>query len=362
MSIITSAEAFLIDIPVETVRTDSVQAFLKQETPIVRIKTSDGLEGIGYSYTIGTGGTAVLALLRDYLIPKLVGMDSRFVEKIWNEIYYSTRATETGAISSLAVAAIDTAIWDLKCKRNDQSLAVAAGGFRDRVPLYDTEGGWLHLTTDELVAGAKASKDKGWPGVKLKVGKPNVHEDVDRLMAVRSTVGPSMHIMVDANTSLTLAEAKRRAKAFEPLDLFWFEEPMPADDVMAHSALVKSTSIPIAVGETMYSAMQFQQYLHQDAVGIVQVDVARVGGITPWLKVAHMAEAFNVKVCPHFLMEIHVSLTAAIPNGMYVEHIPQLRGITHTQMKIENGHAIAPTTPGLGIDWNFDVIDGLIAS
>jgi len=359
LSIITNAETFLIDIPVETVRTDSVQAFLKQETIFVRITTADGNIGVGYSYTIGTGGTAVLAMLRDYLIPKLKGMDSARIEKVWNEIYYSTRATETGAITSLAVAAIDTAIWDLKCKRDDQSLAVAAGGFRDRVPLYDTEGGWLHLTTDELVAGAVASKKKGWPGVKLKVGKPKVHEDVERLMAVRETVGKDMHIMVDANTSFTVAEAVKRAKAFEPIDLFWLEEPLPADDVTGHAALARSTSIPIAVGETMYSAMQFQQYLHQNAVGIVQVDVARVGGITPWLKVAHMAESFNVKVCPHFLMEIHVSLAAAIPNGLYVEHIPQLRGVTKSEIKIENGMALTPTKPGLGIDWDFDAIDKL---
>ena len=106
-------------------------------------------------------------------------------------------------------------------------------------------------------------------------------------------------------------------------------------------------------------ANKWQQYLHQGAAGIIQVDVARVGGITPWLKVAHLAESFNVKVCPHFLMEIHVSLAAAVPNGLYVEHIPQLRGITNTQMTIENGNAIAPTTPGLGIDWNFAAIDGM---
>ena len=359
MSIITKAEAFLIDIPVETVRTDQVQAFLKQETIFVRIDTADGNFGVGYSYTIGTGGTAVLAMLRDYLVPKLLGMDSSRVEQVWSEIYYSTRATETGAISSLAVAAIDTAIWDLKCKRSGQSLVVEAGGHKDRVPLYDTEGGWLHLTTDELVAGAVASKAKGWPGVKLKVGKPNVNQDVERLRAVRETLGPDMHIMVDANTGFTLAEARRRAKAFEPVDLFWLEEPLPADDVVGHSKLAASTTIPIAVGETLYSAMQFQQYLHQGAAGIIQVDVARVGGITPWLKVAHMAEAYNVKVCPHFLMEIHVSLTAAIPNGVYVEHIPQLRGITKSEIKIENGYAITPTAPGIGIDWDFEKIDGM---
>ncbi len=357
LSVIRTAEAFLIDIPVETKRTDSVQVFLKQETIFVKIETTDGNSGVGYSYTIGTGGTAVLALIRDYLLPKLIGMDSQHTEKVWNEIYYSTRATETGAISSLAVAAIDTAIWDLKCKRANQSLAIVAGGFRDRVPLYDTEGGWLHITIEELVTGAKESQMRGWPGVKLKVGKANVYEDVERLSAVRSAVGPSMHIMVDANTSFTVAEAKRRAKAFEPIDLFWLEEPLPADDVTGHAELAKSTSIPIAVGETMYSLMQFQQYLHQNAAGIIQVDVARIGGITPWLKVAHLAESFNVKVCPHFLMEIHVSLAAAVPNGLYVEHIPQLRGVTNSQIKIENGHALAPTTPGIGIDWNFSAID-----
>lgn len=118
-------------------------------------------------------------------------------------------------------------------------------------------------------------RKKGWPGVKLKVGKPKVHEDVERLMAVRQTVGKDMHIMVDANTSFTLPEAVKRAKAFEPIDLFWLEEPLPADDVTGHASLARSTSIPIAVGETIYSAMQFQQYMHQNAVGIVQVDVAR---------------------------------------------------------------------------------------
>lgn len=357
MSIITNAEAFLIDIPVETVRTDSVQAFLKQETVFVKITTADGNTGVGYSYTIGTGGSAILAMLRDYLLPKLKGMDSSRIEKVWHDIYYSTRATETGAITSLAVAAIDTAIWDLKCKREGQTLSVAAGGFIDRVPLYDTEGGWLHLSTDELVAGAMESKKKGWPGVKLKVGKSTLHEDLERLMAVRETVGKQMHIMIDANTSFTVAEAVKRARAFEPVDLFWLEEPLPADDVTGHANLARSTSIPIAVGETMYSAMQFQQYLHQEAVGIIQVDVARVGGITPWLKVAHMAESFNVKVCPHFLMEIHVSLAAAVPNGLYVEHIPQLRGVTKSEIEIKDGMALVPTAVGLGIDWDFDEID-----
>jgi L-alanine-DL-glutamate epimerase-like enolase superfamily enzyme len=139
--------------------------------------------------------------------------------------------------------------------------------------------------------------------------------------------------------------------------LYWLEEPLPADDVAGHARLARATSIPIAVGESMYSIAQFRDYLERGAASIVQVDVARIGGITPWLKVAHLAEAFNVEVCPHFLMELHISLVAAVPNGKYVEHIPQLRAITNGEMLIEGGRAIAPETSGLGIDWNSDSID-----
>ncbi|MEV0793648.1 mandelate racemase/muconate lactonizing enzyme family protein [Kribbella sp. NPDC050459] len=354
---IVRAEAYLVDLEVETVRTDAVQSFLKQETIFVSLTTADGLTGLGYSYTIGTGGTAVLALLRDHLLPRLAGADARNVEALWSDLFWSTHATTVGAITSLALAAVDTALWDLRCLRAGEPLWRLAGGYRQRVPLYDTEGGWLHLTTDELVAGALASQKAGWPGVKLKVGKPRVHEDLERLRAVRDAVGPAMDIMVDANQSMTYPEARRRAAAFESVDLTWFEEPLPADDVTGHVRLSSGTSIPIAVGESLYSVSQFREYVAVGGAGIVQVDVARIGGITPWLKVAHLAETFNLSVCPHFLMELHVSLTAAVPNGRYVEHIPQLRAITSTEMDIVDGHAVAPDTPGLGIDWNQDAID-----
>jgi L-alanine-DL-glutamate epimerase-like enolase superfamily enzyme len=356
MSKIIEATAYLVDVEVETKRTDAVQVFLKQETVFVELSTDDGSAGTGYSYTIGTGGASVLAMLREHLLPRLLGQDARMIEQVWRDLFASTRATTVGAITSLALAAVDIALWDLRCRRAGEPLWRLAGGFRREVPLYDTEGGWLHLSTDELVKGALASQAAGWPGVKLKVGKPRVAEDVERLLAVRDEVGSGLDIMVDANQSMTAAEARRRAAAFEPVGLSWFEEPLPADDVEGHVALARSTSIPIAVGESLYSTSQFREYLQRGAASIIQVDVARVGGITPWLKVAHLAETFNVEVCPHFLMELHVSLAAAIPNGRYVEHIPQLRAITRTELSIRDGHAIAPDTEGLGIDWDLDAI------
>jgi L-alanine-DL-glutamate epimerase-like enolase superfamily enzyme len=353
---ITHVEAYLIDLAVETVRTDAVQSFVKQETVFVEVRTADGGTGTGYAYTIGTGGSAVLALLRDCLLPRVVGADPRRVEAVWRDLFAATRSTTVGAITSLALAAVDTALWDWRCRDAAQPLWVLAGGAKDRIPLYDTEGGWLHLRTEDLVAGAKASQAAGWPGVKLKIGRSPV-EDASRLAAVRAAVGPDLDLMVDANQSLTAADAIRRARLLEPSDPYWFEEPLPADDVSGHEAVAAASTVPVAVGESLYSLGQFREYLHRRAAGVVQVDVARIGGITPWLKVAHLAEAYNVVVCPHFLMELHVSLCCAVPNSRYLEHIPQLRAITRREIEVADGQALAPGGPGLGIEWDRDAID-----
>ncbi|MEU7821706.1 mandelate racemase/muconate lactonizing enzyme family protein [Catellatospora sp. NPDC049133] len=359
MSVISHASAYLVDLPVEVPRTDAVQAFLKQETIFVEIETADGGHGRGYAYTIGTGGTAVLAMLTDYLLPRLLGQDAGRPEAIWRDLHAATRATTVGAITSLALAAVDTAVWDRRARAAGLPLWRLAGGAKDRIPLYDTEMGWLHLSPDELVEGARSAQRSGMTGVKVKIGKPSLADDVDRLTAVRSALGPSFDIMVDANQSMTLAEAVRRSRALAHLDLFWLEEPLPADDVAGHERLARATAIPIAVGESMYSVGQFAEYLTRGAASIVQADVARVGGITPWLKIAHLAEAHNVAICPHFLMELHVSLCAAVPNSRYLEHIPQLRAITRSGIEVADGHALAPAQPGLGIDWDLDAIDNL---
>ena len=161
--------------------------------------------------------------------------------------------------------------------------------------------------------------------------------------------------MTDANQAFTLHEAIRRAGPCR-LDLAWIEEPLPADDLDGHVRLSQSTSTPIAVGESIYSIRHFREYMAKGACSIVQVDVARIGGITPWLKVAHAAEAFDMPVCPHFLMELHVSLACAVPNGKYVEYIPQLDELTVSRLAIENGMALAPSAPGIGIEWDFDAV------
>jgi L-alanine-DL-glutamate epimerase-like enolase superfamily enzyme len=353
---IVRARTFMVDIAPERPRTDAIQAFVKQQTVFVELEVSGGVVGVGYSYTIGTGGHSVMALLHHDLLPKLIGQDARHIEGLWQMLFWHTHATAVGAITSLALAAVDLALWDLRCKVLGEPLWILAGGARPSVPLYNTEGGWLQMSPEELIADALATKKAGWNGVKVKIGKPDPIEDRERIRALREAVGPSMNIMLDANQSLTAAEAIRRARLLEEFDPFWLEEPLPAEDIAGHALLSRSTTIPIAVGESIYSLNHFKEYLLAGAAGILQPDVARIGGITPWLKTAHLAEAFNVKVAPHFLMEIHVSLCAAVPNAIYVEHIPQLKSITRSGIRIESGRAFAPDTADIGIPWDFDSI------
>jgi len=350
-------EILQVDLAPKVVRTDAIQAFVTQETPLVRIVCDDGSQGIGYTYTIGTGGSSVVALLRDHLAPKLIGRDPECIESIWKDLFFHTHATAVGAITSLALAAVDTALWDLRCRRIGLPLWKVAGGAQPEVPVYTTEGGWLHLSTDALVEQTGAAKAQGFRGAKIKVGRPHVSEDVARLKAVRESVGDAFELMVDANQCFTVSEAIRRARAFEPFGLAWLEEPLPAEDLGGHAELATHTATPIAVGESLYHAAHFREYLERNACSIVQPDVARIGGITPWLKVAHLAETFNVAVCPHFLMELHVSLTAAAPAAQWVEYIPQLDDLTTSRIAIAGGRAVAPSAPGIGIAWDWPAVE-----
>ena len=346
-----------VNLPPKVVRTDAIQSFVTQETLLLTLRCSDGVEGTGYAYTIGTGGSSVLALLHDHLAPRLLGRNPLHVEAIWKDLFFHTHATAVGAITSLGLACVDTALWDWRARSQNLPLWQLIGGAQARVPVYTTEGGWLHLRTDELVAQTLAAKAQGFRGAKIKVGRPHVSEDVARLSSVREAVGADFDIMTDANQGFNRPEALRRASAFAALDLAWLEEPLPAEDVSGHRQLREQTAIPVAVGESLYHLSQFREYLAQGACSIVQPDVARIGGITPWIKVAHMAEGFGVPVCPHFLMELHVSLCAGVPNAAWVEYIPQLDDITSSRIRVEGGYAFPPDTPGLGIEWDWPVIE-----
>ncbi|NRA89027.1 MAG: mandelate racemase/muconate lactonizing enzyme family protein, partial [Rhizobiales bacterium] len=237
MAKIVNIEVMMVYLTPKVKRTDAIQSFVKQETPIVIITDADGVKGCGCSYTIGTGGSSVISLIVDQLAPLIMGQDAKKIEKIWHDMLFHTHATTVGVITSLAMAAIDIALWDLKSIKANNPLFIEAGGAKDELKLYSTEGGWLHIETEPLLEQTLKMQAQGFRGAKIKISKEFVGDDEIRLKSVREAVGDHFNIMVDANQSFSLSEAKRRNKILTKYDIAWFEEPLPADDIWAHQKL-----------------------------------------------------------------------------------------------------------------------------
>lgn len=343
----------LIRIPVDPPKGDAIQKFSALELPLVEVMDAAGNSGIGFGYTIGQGGSTILQLLRAELLPKLEGKDSRRISFIHDFLKKSVHALGPGVILSNALAAVDIALWDLNAKRQRIPLHLLLGGAQDAVPVYNTDVGWLSRELREMVELCRrAVKHEGFRALKLKVGKPDWREDVERVAAVRKAVGQDIKLMIDANQSWTVDEALRRLKPLESCDLVWIEEPLLATDVQGYVQLSLHTNIPRAGGESLYDPADFYRNIRQNALDILQPDVARVGGITPAMKVCGMAEAAHLKVAPHVSPELSLTVAAAVPNSMLIEYIPQMEPVLSTRIKIVNGCAIPPDIPGHGIPFN----------
>ena len=237
MARISRADAFLVDLPPKVERRDAIQSFKSQETIFVALRDADGAEGTGYSFTIGDGGPAVLSLLQRTLLPALMGREAERIEANWRALLFHSHATAVGPIMALALAAIDIALWDMRAKKAGLPLHLLAGGAKAEVPMYTTEGGWLHLSPLALVDDALSAQAQGFRGSKVKIGKPHLAEDAARLEAVRAALGPGYEVMTDANQSMTAAEALRRVPMLESLNIAWYEEPLPSDDIAGHARL-----------------------------------------------------------------------------------------------------------------------------
>lgn len=355
--------AELYKVPVHREMHDAIRYFSKMDVVFAHVETDDGVIGSGFTYSIIPYGTReICSLINDGLAPLMVDMDPRNHEEIWGRIWRQVDWVGRGGIAILAVAAVDIAIWDLKAKLANMPLHRLLGGARKRIPVYNTDGGWLNHTLQQLVDETKQIVDAGFRGTKIKVGKDDPAEDAERIAAVREVLGPHRTLMVDANERFTSAEAIRRARMWEPYNLFWFEEPLPAEDILGHAALKAHTNIPIAIGESLFSRFQFRDYVSTGGASILQADACRCGGITEWLKIAHMADCHNMQVSPHFVMELHLPLVAAIPNSLFVEYIPSLNPVLTKPLELVDGCFTPSEEPGLGIPFDWEKLRGFKVS
>ena len=299
---------------------DSIQRVNHWEWIVTTVTTDSGLTGTGFAYTGGLGGTAIRELVETYLAPLVRGQDPRDVERVWTRCWWELHSLGSGGLTRYAIASVDVALWDILAKHAGEPLYRILGGARDKSRAYGS-GINMHLEGEPLLDQMRGFLDRGYRAVKMKVGRDNPEEDVERVGSVRRLVGPEVLVMLDANQKWTAGEAIRRARMLTPFAPFWLEEPVLADDREAHCRVRQGAGIPLAAGETMYTRYEFADFLRSGALDVVQADIVRVGGFTEWLKIAKLAESFNLPVAPHFAMELSIHALCAVPNGLILEDL-----------------------------------------
>ena len=354
---IAAVEAAHYRIPLPAVLSDSTHGEIAHfELVTARLRDADGAEGVGYTYTVGAGARAIRALLEE-LAPLLVGQDAEGIEALWQRMWWGCHYVGRGGLAAFAIAAADIALWDLRARRARLPLWKILGGHRPRVKAY-AGGIDLQFPLDRLLRQTDDNLGRGFRAIKMKVGRARLPEDVERVRAMREHLGPDVPLMVDANMRWTADEAIRAARALAAHDVFWVEEPTIPDDVPGHVRIVREGGLPIAAGENLHTVYEFRQLIAAGGVTFPEPDVTNCGGVTAFMKVCHLAEAFNLPVTSHGAHDITVHLLAAVPNRSYLEaHGFGLDRFSAEPLRIEAGMAVAPDRPGHGVELDWKALE-----
>nr|WP_294553016.1 mandelate racemase/muconate lactonizing enzyme family protein [uncultured Rhodopila sp.] len=329
------------------------------ELVTVRLRDSDGAEGVGYTYTTGVGGAAVHALIDQGLRPVLLGADADAIEALWTRMWWKLHYGGRGGSVSLAVSACDIALWDLKARRLGVPLWRLLGGFDPRVPCY-AGGIDLEFTLDALLAQTDANLARGFRAIKMKVGRARLSEDVARVRAMRAHLGEDFPLMADANMRWSVDQSIAAARALRAFGLTWLEEPTIPDDVAGHARIVREGGVPIATGENLHTLHEFTQMIAAGGVTFPEPDVTNCGGITVFMKIGHLAEAFNLPVTSHGAHDLTVHLLAALPNRSFLEvHGFGLDRYIAQPLVVVDGCAVAPERPGHGVGFDWGALEGV---
>src|SRR3954467_10343868 len=327
------------------------------------ITTEQDQHGTGFSYSKRAGGPAQFAHAKE-VAEGLIGEDPSDIAEVYDTLLWAGASVGRSGVATQALAAIDIALWDLKARRADLPLAKLIGSHRDSVRTYNTSGGFLHAPIDEVKERASESVAAGIGGIKIKVGQPDMKIDLERLAAVRGHLGDDVPLMVDANQQWDRARALRFGRAVEDLNLVWIEEPLDAYDAEGHAQLAPALDTPIATGEMLSSVAEHVRLIETRAADIIQPDAPRVGGITPFLRLATLADHAGLQLAPHFAMEIHLPLAACYPREPWVEHFEWLNPLFNERLETLDGRMLVPNRLGLGFTlseqahaWTTDTVE-----
>ena len=347
-------------IPLPVVLSDSTHGEISAfELITVRVENQDGTEGVGYTYTVGHGGAAIRELISRDMTPGLVGQESARIEALWNMLWWRVHYVGRGGLAVHALSAIDIALWDLKAKQIGEPLWRLLGGSDPKVKAY-AGGIDLYFTVDDLLKQTDYNLEKGFRAIKMKVGRMDASEDIERVAAMRKHLGEGFPLMVDANMGWTVDQAIVAARQLQDFNLIWLEEPTIPDDFIGHARILAEGGVPIAAGENLHSIFEFEHLMTANGVSYPEPDVSNCGGITAWMKIAAMAEARNLPVTSHGVHELHVHLLGAVPNASYLEaHGFGLDKYIAEPLQVVEGYATAPERPGHGVEFDWQALENV---
>jgi L-alanine-DL-glutamate epimerase-like enolase superfamily enzyme len=363
-SLITAVQATAVAIPLARPTRIATRTVLAREFVLVWVHDDAGRVGVGYTYAGTVGGRLVRDAVIDVLQLQLLNKPADLIEQHWNAMYQDTLLIGRRGAVLRAISAVDIALWDLLGQQTGLPLYRLLGGCRDTVPAYASGG---YYRDEDPVAAVTAEMERyvelGFSDVKIKVGGASLEVDVQRVRAARDVIGPLRRLALDANNAYrNLPEAVRAARAFQPFEPWWFEEPLSPDNVAGHAELARQIDIPVATGEIHQTRWDFRDLLERRAAAILQPDAGVLGGISEWLKVAHAAATFDVPVAPHWHADVHVHLAAAASNCLTVEYfsleedIYNFERLLAERLQPHNGWIPLPQRPGIGLSLDPEAI------
>jgi L-alanine-DL-glutamate epimerase-like enolase superfamily enzyme len=360
MASIESIAVCIARVPLDTVTSFATRTVSARDYALVKVRSREGVEGIGFCYVGSAGGRLAQVAIEELFAPRLIGQDSLRVEGLWQEMYQESLLQGRSGTVMRAISILDTALWDLNARSVRLPLYQYLGAYASgSVPAYASGGYYLSGKTPKMLgeelAGYVAA---GFKAVKMKVGRLSPREEEIRIAAAREAIGPDIHLMLDANNAWSdVPTALTYMKRYEPYDPYWMEEPFGPDDIDSHAKLAESTPVVIATGEIAYGRWYHKELLDKRGAEILQTDAVVCGGVTEWKRIAATAASYGVTMCPHWFHDVHVHLVAATPNARYVEFFPDdqvlnFRKLIDTQLQHKNGELILPKTPGLGFGFD----------
>jgi L-alanine-DL-glutamate epimerase-like enolase superfamily enzyme len=323
---------------------------------LVTIRTDAGISGENLIFTLNGRRTKVLRQMIDELADLVIGRDAGHIADFWARAWKDINFLGHKGVPVAGISALDGALWDALGKASNLPLYRLLGGAKTTVPAYQSSGLWLSATTTELVAEAGRFMSQGFKAMKMRLGSPDPKTDIARVRAVREAIGPGIKLMADANQGLNEAQAIRFGRMLEEFDLTWFEEPLPAWDLEGLARVSAALDTPIASGETEYTRYGFRRMLELRSADILMPDLQRVGGVSEFMRVGHMAESHDVPVSSHLFPETSIQVLGALSNAIYLEYMPWFSRLYHEELEFKDGNAVVPERPGWGFTFNQEYV------